>query len=42
MPSPLFNTFGNVPMNNNLIQQYKQFRSMFSGDPKQQVQQMMR
>ncbi len=41
MPSPLFNTFGNVPMNNNLIQQYKQFRSMFSGDPKQQVQQML-
>lgn len=41
MPSPLFNTFGNMPMNNNLIQQYKQFRSMFSGDPKQQVQQML-
>lgn len=41
MPSPLFNAFGNMPMNNNLIQQYKQFRSMFSGDPKQQVQQML-
>lgn len=41
MPSPLFNTFGNMPINNNLIQQYKQFRSMFSGDPKQQVQQML-
>jgi DNA-binding transcriptional regulator YbjK len=37
----VFNTFGNMPMNNNLIQQYKQFRSMVSGDPKQQVQQML-
>jgi hypothetical protein len=42
MPSPLFNAFGNAPgMNNNLIQQYKQFRNVFNGDPKQQLQQML-
>lgn len=28
-------------MNNNIIQQFMQFRRQFTGDPKQQVQQLL-
>ena len=41
MSNPLFNTVvGNSPMNN-MMQRFQQFRQMFKGDPKQQVQQML-
>lgn len=44
--SSLFNMFGNQQpiMNNgfsNLIGQFQQFKQTFSGDPKQQVQQLL-
>ena len=38
MSNPLFNT---ISENNNLIQQFMQFKNSFKGDPKQQVQQML-
>ena len=43
MPSSLFNQFGNQPTNGfqNFMQQFNQFRESFSGDPKQQVQEML-
>ena len=43
MPSPLFNVFGNIPMNNvsGLMQKFTQFKNTFSGNPKQQVQQLL-
>lgn len=45
MASPLFNAFGNVnnpfANMNNFINQFNQFRQTFSGDPQQQVQQML-
>ena len=36
--NPLFNAFGNK---NPMIEQFKQFRSSFKGDAKEQVQQML-
>lgn len=44
MPSPLFNLLGgNSPLGNmqNMMSQFNQFKQMFSGDPKQTVQQML-
>ena len=37
MSNPLFNQYGN----NNIIQQFNQFRKNFKGDPQQQIQQML-
>lgn len=40
--NPLFQQIGNIsPINNNLIKQFQQFKQSFSGDPKQQVQQLL-
>lgn len=40
--NPLFQQIGNTnPISNNLIKQFQQFRQTFSGDPKQQVQQLL-
>lgn len=46
MSNPLFSMFGgmnSMPNNNmmNLLQQFNQFRQNFSGDPRQQVQQLL-
>lgn len=38
--NPLFKMFGNNNMQN-MISQFKQFRQTFSGDPQQQVQQLL-
>lgn len=47
MSSPVFNAFGGgqMPPQNgifNMIQQFENFRKTFSGDPKQQVEDLMR
>ena len=43
MSSPLFNLIGGNEFGNmaNFVQQLNQFRKNFTGDPKQQVQQML-
>lgn len=44
MPSPLFNAFGNNNPTgniNNLLQRFNQFKRTFSGNPQQQVQQLL-
>lgn len=47
MANPLYNLLGNAiqntPMGNmmSMMQQFKQFRNGFKGDPKQQVQQLL-
>ena len=47
MPSPLFNIFGNTQRSgggnpiSNIRQQFENFRSSFTGDPRQQVQQLL-
>ena len=44
MNNPIFNTMmQNTPLGGmqNLIQQYKQFRQTFQGDPQQKVQEML-
>lgn len=41
MSNPLFNMIGNQLPNNNLIQQFNQFKQTFKGDPKEQVQRML-
>ena len=44
MNNPIFNTMmKNTPLGGmqNLIQQYKQFRQTFQGDPQQKVQEML-
>lgn len=44
MPSPLYNAFGgNQQLGNmgNLMQRFSQFKKTFSGNPKQQVQQLL-
>ena len=43
MPSPLYNAFGNRPSGNtgNIFQQFNQFKRMFNGNPKQQVQELL-
>ncbi len=38
MPNPLYNSMQN---NNNLIQRFNEFRKNFSGNPQQQVQQLL-
>lgn len=38
MSNPLFNQYGNQ---NNILQQFNQFRNSFRGDPRQQIQQML-
>ena len=40
MSNALFGMFGNQQMNP-MVQRFQQFRQMFRGDPKQQVQQML-
>lgn len=39
MSNPLFNQYGN--QQNNIVQQFNQFRQQFHGDPRQQIQQML-
>ena len=46
MSNPIFNALGGATPNNlgnmgNLIQQFNQFKSMFKGNPKEQVQQLL-
>ena len=44
MNNPIFNAMmNNTPMGNiqNLINQYKQFRNTFNGDPQQKIQEML-
>ena len=47
MPNPLFNALGGsngmqAPTGmSNMLQAFQQFRASFSGDPKQQVQQLL-
>lgn len=45
MPNPLMGLLGNNQNQNNgffgLIQQFKQFKQNFKGDPKQQVQELL-
>lgn len=40
MSNPLFNLMGNN-INNPIIQQFRQFKNSYTGDPKQQVQNML-
>lgn len=39
MSNPLFDQYNN--QNNNLLQQFNQFKNSFRGDPKAQVQQLL-
>ena len=39
--NPLFEACGKIPAGNNMLQAFQQFKSMFSGDPEQQVQQLL-
>lgn len=43
MSNPLFNMMGNSQFGNmaGLVQQFQQFKSSFSGNPQQQVQQLL-
>ena len=41
MSNPLFNIMGGVNPMNMLMQRLQQFRNMFTGDPRQQIQQLM-
>ena len=44
MSNPLFNALGNNTVPNNMMQiinQFKQFKQSFSGDPRAQVQQLL-
>lgn len=43
MKSPLYNAFGGqTPSNmNNLLRNFKQFRNTFTGNPRQQVQNLL-
>lgn len=40
MPNPLFQMMQQAP-GNNILQRFQQFRQMFQGDPRQQVQQLL-
>ena len=40
MPNPLFQMMQQAP-GPNILQRFQQFRQMFQGDPRQQVQQML-
>ena len=43
MSNPIFGMFGNPMQNmmNPVIQRFQQFRQMFTGNPQQQIQQML-
>ena len=41
MSNPLFGMMQNQAPMNGVVQSFQQFRQMFQGDPKQQVQQML-
>ena len=41
MNNPLFNMMGGMNPMNMLMQRLQQFRQMFTGDPRQQIQQLM-
>lgn len=43
MSNPLFNQFSNAPQNGmtQMIQRFNQFRQTFTGDPRQQVQNLL-
>lgn len=42
MSNPLFGTVGQqMPQMNGMMQRFQQFRQMFHGDPRQQIQQLM-
>lgn len=43
MPSPLFNAFGTPNTGNfgNMLNQFRQFKQTFSGNPQQQVQNLL-
>ena len=41
MSNPLFNMLSGQMQMNPIMQRFNQFRKMFRGDPKQQVQQML-
>lgn len=41
MANYLFNQYGNKNQYSEMIKQFNQFRNTFSGDPKQQIQQML-
>lgn len=40
--NPLYQQIGSTPSNlNNIIKQFQQFKQTFTGDPRQQVQQLL-
>lgn len=42
MSNPLYQQMGNAQMGNgNILQRFQQFRQMFQGDPKAQIQQLL-
>lgn len=41
MANYLFNQYGNADQYNSMVQRFNQFRNNFSGDPRQQIQQML-
>ena len=41
MSNPLFGMMQNMNPMGGIMQRFQQFRQMFSGDPKQQIQQML-
>ena len=41
MNSSLFNSLNPMVQQNNIIQQFNQFKKNFKGDPQQQIQQML-
>ena len=42
MSNPLYQQIGNTQMGNgNILQRFQQFRQMFQGDPRTQVQQLL-
>lgn len=41
MSNPLFNMYGGNPQIKNMVAQFNQFKQTFTGDPKQQVQQLL-
>jgi len=41
MSNPLFQMMGGGGMPNNIMQRFQQFRQMFQGDPRAQIQNLM-
>ena len=41
MSNPLFQMMKGGEMQNNIMQRFQQFRQMFQGDPRTQIQQLM-